>query len=439
MGKTLLLLPAAFAFCALATPPTATVTDFAQDSQTKLVSVSYTVDADAIVTPEFLLDGVALDPSTYADSMIGKINAEVESGTTYTFKWAPDLHGAGLDLSGKALTVRLTAWDKFTPPPYLAFDLAMPGVARYYASSNAVPGGVQDIRWKTDYLLMRRVPAKNVVWRMGSPDDELGHDGTWSQDSAHKVKLTCDYYIGVYPITQHQHELVGNNVPDNNYRLSPWYKSRPVGGISYNNARGNANGTNWPNANLDIAHGVESWSYVAKFRAVVGKLVDLPTEAQWEYACRAGTGTGLNSGKEITNNDKCPNVAEVARYAHTGGKVNGYRSDDYAGAGPTEATAVVGSYRPNRWGIYDMHGNVREWCLDRFAGETRTMSDATIVDPVGPTAATGNLSSDGKVLRITRGGGFDDNAYQMRSANRGSPSVDTGWYNLGYRLCWEIK
>ena len=431
------LLPSAFVFCVTATPPTVTVTDFSQDSQTKLVSVSYTVDAASIVTPEFLADGVALDPSTYADSLTGTINAEVESGTTYTFNWAPDRHGAGLDLSGKSLTVRLTAWDKLTPPPYMAFDLAMPGVARYYASSNAVPGGVQDIRWKTDYLLMRRVPAKNVVWRMGSPDDELGHDSTWSQDSTHKVKLTCDYYIGVYPVTQHQHELVGNNVPGSSYTASPWYKARPVGGISYVNLRGNANGTNWPNANLDVAHGVESWSFVGKFRAVVGKAVDLPTEAQWEYACRAGTGTGLNSGKEITNKDKCPNVAEVARYLHTGGKIDGVRPD-YATSGPNGGSAVVGSYRPNRWGLYDMHGNIREWCLDRYAAESRTMSDPVLVDPVGATPETGDVNN-GKVRRSMRGGGLDDAAYQCRSANRGNADADANWYILGYRLCWEIK
>ena len=438
MKRLFLLSSLVAAVGAYATPPTATVTDFYQDSQTKLVSVSYTVDADAIVTPEFLLDGVALDPSTYTDSLTGKINAEVTSGTTYTFNWAPDLHGAGIDLSGKSLTVRLTAWDRLTPPPYMAFDLAMPGVARYYASSNAVPGGVQDIRWKTDYLLMRRVPAKNVVWRMGSPTDEPGHDDTYSQDSAHKVKLTCDYYIGVYPVTQHQHELVGNNVPASSYTSSPWYKARPVGGISYANLRGNANGTNWPNANLDIAHGVESWSYIAKFRAVVGKLVDLPTEAQWEYACRAGTWTGLNSGKEITNKNKCPNVAELARYAYTGGKINGSRPNS-ATSGPDGGSAVVGSYLPNRWGIYDMHGNIREWCLDRYAAETRTMSDPVLVDPPGATAQTGAVSSSGKIKRSNRGGGLDDAAYQVRSANRGNAEFDTNWYILGYRLCWEIK
>lgn len=439
MKQIFLLSSLVAAVSAFSTPPTATVTDFSQDPQTKLVSVSYTVDAAAIVTSEFLADGVALDPSFYADSLIGKINAEVSPGTTYTFNWAPDRHGAGLDLSGKSLTVRLTAWDKLTPPPYVALDLAMPGVARYYASSNAVPGGVQDIRWKTDYLLMRRVPAKNVVWRMGSPVEEPGHDDTWSQDSAHKVKLTCDYYIGVYPVTQHQHELVGNNVPDNSYRASPWYKERPVGGISYNNLRGAANGTNWPNANLDIAHGVESWSYIARFRAVTGKLLDLPTEAQWEYACRAGTGTGLNNGKEITSKDVCPKVAELARYASNGGKINGVRPTDYAATGPTGATAVVGSYLPNGWGLYDMHGNIREWCLDRYMPETRTMDDAPIVDPAGATAATGTYSDKGHAIRITRGGGFDDAAYQIRSANRGNVASDTGWYNLGYRLCWEIK
>ena len=80
MKKTILFLFPAFAVCAFAVPPTATVTAFTQDAQTKLVSVSYTVSGDAIVTPEFILGGEALDPAAYADSIDGKINAEVTSG-----------------------------------------------------------------------------------------------------------------------------------------------------------------------------------------------------------------------------------------------------------------------------------------------------------------------------------------------------------------------
>ena len=333
--------------------------------------------------------------------------------------------------------MRLTAWDPHTPPPYLALAIGFPGYARYYASSNAVPGGVQDIRWKTDWLLMRRVPAKNVIWRMGSPSDEPGHDDSWSKDSAHKVKLTKDYYIGVYQVTQCQHELVGNKPGSNVYTASPWYKARPIGGVTYDNLRGNAVGTNWPNANLNTAHGVESWSFVGRFRTATGKMLDVPTEAQWEYACRAGTGTGLNSGEQITNNSNCPRVNKLGRNKYNGGTYNS-SNPCYTTMGPTGACAIVGSYLPNKWGIYDMHGNIREWCLDRYTGETRTMSDPVIEDPPGATPATGDLDGNGKVRRCMRGGGFDDSAYQCRSANRGNAASNTGWYNLGYRLCLEI-
>ena len=146
--------------------PKATVTSFSQNADSGLVSVSYTVDEKCIVTPEFYSAGELVAHAAYADFLAGAINREVSAGTVHSFAWAPDAAGNGIDLSGKDLEVRLTAWSLSSPPPYMALDITVTNNVSYYASSNAVPGGVHDFRYKSDFVLMRRIPAKNVVWTM---------------------------------------------------------------------------------------------------------------------------------------------------------------------------------------------------------------------------------------------------------------------------------
>jgi formylglycine-generating enzyme required for sulfatase activity len=163
-------------------------------------------------------------------------------------------------------------------------------------------------------------------------------------------------------------------------------------------------------------------SFMGRLRAKTGlTALDLPTEAQWEYACRAGTTTALHSGKDLTDTMNCPNVAEVARYRNNAGKpegwhvwsTNGYSYgwqpgfQGYSNDRKWMGKAPVGSYPPNRWGLYDMHGNVWEWCLDWYA-ETYP---GAVTDPKGP--ATGER-------RVLRGGSSDDPAACCRSANRGA-------------------
>ena len=111
------VLPAALASFAA---PKATVTSFSQDAGSGLVSVSYTVDEKCIVTPEFFSAGEPVAHAAYADFLAGAINREVSAGTVHSFAWTPDAAGNGIDLSGKDLEVRLTAWSLSAPPPYMA-------------------------------------------------------------------------------------------------------------------------------------------------------------------------------------------------------------------------------------------------------------------------------------------------------------------------------
>jgi len=137
---------------------------------------------------------------------------------------------------------------------------------------------------------------------------------------------------------------------------------------------------------------VDAGSFFGILRARTGLTFDLPTEAQWEYACRAGTTTALNSGKDLNDT----NMAEVARYY--------YNQDD--GKGGCSEHTKVGCYLPNAWGLHDMHGNVLEWCLDWYQAN---LGGDDVTDPVGSKSGEG---------RVGRGGNWFGFAQGCRSADR---------------------
>ena len=274
---------------------------------------------------------------------------------------------------------------------YMVVDLAT-GAISYL--EDAPEGGWTD-EYKTTQMVLRKVKAGTFT--MGSPEDELGR---YLNEVQHEVTLTKDFYIAVFQTTQKQYETItGSN---------PSYFSgdtRPVERVSYNMIRGTEKGASWP-ANNDV----DEDSFLGKLRAKTSKAFDLPTEAQWEYACRAATTTALNSGKNLSSTGSCPEMNEVGRYSYNGGENSG--------------TAVVGSYLPNAWGLYDMHGNVNEWCLDWWDDSENWSSDP-VTDPVGSTEGT---------YRLRRGGSYGDYAYACRSAFRscGDPSYGSSY--SGFRV-----
>ena len=165
----------------------------------------------------------------------------------------------------------------------------------------------------------------------------------------------------------------------------------------------------------------EALEFCRRLSEETGMSFTLPTEAQWEYACRAGTITDFNTGKNYTTGtDSCTNMNEVGRYRYNGGQNYNQYCDTSAG------TAKVGSYTPNAWGLYDMHGNVKEWCLDWFLGSI------TGNDPVGPPSQT-YLGSES--YRVVRGGDWTENAYGCTSSRKYGQTPSGG--NLrgdGFRL-----
>ena len=246
---------------------------------------------------------------------------------------------------------------------------------------------------RSEEIWLRRIEPGTFI--MGSPENELGRG---SDEQQHQVTLTKPFYLGVFEMTQKQYEIIeGNNPSDIKGDI------RPVSNVSYNMIRGSGYGSYWPDGNM-----VDKYSFLGKLREKSNLLFDLPTEAQWEYACRAGTTNAWNDGSNIKGKEKCTNLNNLGRYAKN----------------HEDAHIKVGSYKPNAWGLYDMHGNVAEWCLDwyeKYGGNTS--------DPTGPFG--GSL----RFYRVLRGGGFYNYASRCRSAyrDRGEPS-NLNMSETGFRL-----
>jgi len=385
----------------------------AQREGTKLVDIAYDL-ADAtnaclVVTIRISKDaGATWDVPCTSVSGNG-IGIEVTPGIGKSIVW-----DAGADWN-RQWSDEMKVGIKATPgptqmKPYLVIDLSAgpeDGTTYSVSTLDAAPASGWTDEYKTTKLVLRRVPAGTFT--MGSPEGELGRAS--SNESQHQVTLTKDFYVGVFEVTQKQWERVKANWPS-------WFNNpscrdaRPVETVSYTDIRGNDLGMGWPANNA-----VDEDSFMGVLRSKTGLEFDLPTEAQWEYACRAGTETALNSGENLTKEyDYCPNMAAVGRYLHNGG------NDSSQGDDTTKGTATVGSYMANQWGLYDMHGNVNEWCLDRTWGAD--YSTNPVIDPKGESS--GNC--------IFRGGGFSYWPNWCRSARRGTWEGSLAGSDLGFRL-----
>ncbi|NMA47640.1 MAG: formylglycine-generating enzyme family protein, partial [Lentisphaerae bacterium] len=250
------------------------------------------------------------------------------------------------------------------------------------------------------------------TFMMGSPADE---EWRGANETLHQVTLTQNFYVGVFEVTQKQWERVMGTWPSY-FKNSDYRDSRPVDYLYFKDIRGSTAGSGWPANNA-----VDADSFLGRLRSKTGLAFDLPTEAQWEYACRAGTETALNSGKNLTANQTCPNMNEVGRYTSNGGLYNPADGDT------TKGTAKVGSYLPNQWGLYDMHGNVFEYCLDWWDGSDYPAEAVT--DPKGNAGGSG---------RVIRGGYYRADAEVNCSARRNKTPPNIKSNGMGFRLAWPI-
>ncbi|NLL84673.1 MAG: SUMF1/EgtB/PvdO family nonheme iron enzyme [Lentisphaerae bacterium] len=317
--------------------------------------------------------------------------------------WFTEPNGNGTEVTA-ASVVSLTAshtlyakWYNEQFANFIVVDLAAGADATTYPvtylATEPNGGWVANTTWRTTKLVLKRIRAGEFY--MGTPDDELFRE---SDETRHKVTLSEDYFIGLFPVTQQQYELVmGHNPSDATEVIgAPQF---PVESVTYHNVRGG----DWPTTAT-----VSSDSFIGKLRAKTGLgSFDLPTEAQWEDSCRAEVYTALNSGKNLTSADADNNLGDIACYLFSGGKTN-------------TTPSKVGYYPSNQWGLYDFHGNVWEWCRDWYAPYS-----GTAVDPAG---------GENGQNRIIRGGSWGSLAHLCRAGNRNSATPETTSTMIGFRL-----
>jgi formylglycine-generating enzyme required for sulfatase activity len=263
-----------------------------------------------------------------------------------------------------------------------------------------------------------RIPAGQFM--MGSPDDEKDRD---RDEVAHSVQITRPFYLSVYETTQQEFKDVLGRNPS-------WFSSSGGGKdkvAATNTDRFPVEKISWCDA-VEFCNALSEKESLPPYYVLEGVTRDadgaitdisdvkipggrgyrLPTEAEWEYACRAGTTTPFHFGSLPTGNE-----------ANT----NGY-SYGAAGAGPNLArTAEVGAYSPNAFGLYDMHGNVWEWCQDWYGDTYYRSSPAE--DPPGPDAG---------IHRVLRGGSWFNFPRNARAAYRFRSQPINRDHNLGFRM-----
>jgi formylglycine-generating enzyme required for sulfatase activity len=260
----------------------------------------------------------------------------------------------------------------------------------------------------------RPVPANMVringgTFAMGSPPSEPQRE---TNETQHQVTVNS-FYMGKYQVTQKEYQEVmgtnpsgfkGDNLPVENVS---WYDA-----VEYCNALSRKEGLT-PAYTIDKSRSDsnnKSESDTLRWAVTWNRNANgyrLPTEAEWEYACRAGTTTPFNTGNNITTG----NANYDGNYPYNNNAKGTYR----------EKTTAVGSCAPNQWGLYDMHGNVFEWCWDWYG----SYASGAQTDPMG--------ASSGSNLVLRGGSGYDNGQY-LRSANRSSLTPSYRGSDLGFRL-----
>ena len=249
---------------------------------------------------------------------------------------------------------------------------------------------------KLEFVL---IPAGEFM--MGSPKSE----GISDERPQHRVRISKPFYMGIYEVTQAEYQKVMRKNPSwfsstgrGKERVSGVDTSRfPVERVSWNDA-------------VEFCRKLS----VLPAEKAAGRSYRLPTEAEWEYACRAGTTTPFHFGDSL--NGKEANCDGTNPYG-TGTK-----------GSYLQRTTTVGCYRPNAFGLYDMHGNVGEWCQDRYSKEY--YANSPLADPRGFAAG---------FARVLRGGSWSGSAFVCRSASRYRNSPDDPRYFIGFRVAKTVS
>jgi formylglycine-generating enzyme required for sulfatase activity len=245
-----------------------------------------------------------------------------------------------------------------------------------------------------------RIPAGKFV--MGSPATEVEREAGEVQ---HEVAITRPFYLGVYTVTQAQYLQVMEKNPSFFHPKNGGSLDHPAEQVKWNDARVFC-------ANL---------SALAEEKKA-GRTYRLPSEAEWEYACRAGGTTPFNVGDGLSSK-----------------QANFYGNFPYGGAdkGPfLGRTAKVGSYPPNAWGLYDMHGNVLQWCNDWY--DPNYYKKSPRENPKGPNKGAMPTGFDNNFFVVCRGGCWLDEGRACRSARRFRLQQSEPYRWTGFRVACDV-
>ena len=410
----------------LAAAPKITSYTLEQDAKTHLVTIKYTLSEDAIVTLDVQTNGVSIGLQNFKSIVSPTSDNElvpafrVLRAGEHTILWKPQRDWPGFVFDNNELGVTLKAWPLDNPPDIMVVRLDdmyhTEKLTRFYEKIEDLPGGLKVCdpedeeavealkgdEYRSSKMVFKRVSAAGNKWRMGSPESETKWRST--TENLHYVTMTNDYYLAIYPMTYAQFAYVAWSFGDKSVTpkcYTAYYDWR--GGMGNSGDGGSC--YVWPAQ----GHAVDPNKYMQKIRSKTGLEFDFPTEAQWEYACRAGTagpyGDGSSDGHaigwDVSNSGSAYNVGMKLR--------------------------PVGLKIPNAWGFYDMHGNAGEWVLDQWGDEPTE----PVTEPAGPT--------DNPDYRVWKGGSaFTDLIVSGRSAARGSCKYGQTYSSsnpIGVRLC----
>lgn len=338
----------------------------------KEVAIGYTITGNTVCSSD-LLEAMAIDNQSGRTYVCSTLKGVDLSPGSHVIQWDATADGAKFQSASVIFKLAIAT-------QYCVIDLSGGSSAVRYPVMGLtdMPSGGWTDEYKTTKLVLRRLDAGT-----------FHHDG-FNGDTT----LTKPFYIGVFEVTQKQWELVMGwdlGATEGIHGKGPDY---PAHFVSYGEIRGRSDtvGALWPKSSA-----VDANSFLGKLRARTGLDFDLPTEAQWEYACRAGTKTKYYWGDSMNG--------DCAWYSNNAGS----------------QTHPVGTKEANAWGLYDMIGNVSEWCLD-WAG---AIGDG--IDPKGPETGT---------TRVLRGGGWYDQSAQCTSSSRSNehPGNLSTKISHGFRL-----
>ncbi len=444
---------ATFAFADAAIPPSVSDVTMAQGNDRRVTITYALAHGPAVVTLDIQTNATpnaaASDPGWTSIggeavwNAMGDVWKKVSGDAVHTITWRPDQSWPDHRIVDNRARAVVTAWALDNTPDYMVVDLDVDSEVRFYPSAEFLPRAgfaqqgsavTNNPEYKTSKLLMRKIEAEGIEWTMGSADGEKGR--TAASEAPHLVTLTNNYYIGVFEITKGQFRRIATN---SNAIVSSWSANDlvyPMDTVCYNELRtthghsGNTSGSvtvtagaggTWPGAPSDD-------SFLGLLRLKSGLPFDLPSEAQWEFACRAGHYSGYwNDGSEIKGGNNDANLTPLASYFYTG-----------------NAKAPVGSFKPSSNGLYDMHGNVWEICLDWYEDNIATATDTAgktyggrvNIDPDAPSYPLSHSAAGS--MRVRRGGAYASYASDNRSAKRAgrAPQTRTGYE--GFRVVCAV-